>query len=71
VSTGGFDAEDARREALLAELKTAAEAAGVALADIAVEWAASHNGQPIKETSDFGGLELLRDDLIARKDAAA
>jgi hypothetical protein len=43
----------------------------VALADIAVEWAASHNGQPIKETSDFGGLELLRDDLIARKDAAA
>lgn len=70
VSTGGFEAEDARREALLAELKTAAEAAGVPLTDIAAEWAASHNGQPIKETSDFGGLELLRDDLIARKDAA-
>ena len=70
VSTGGFEAEEARREALLAELKDAAEGAGVPLQDIAVEWAASHNGQLIKETSDFGGLELLRDTLIAAKDAA-
>jgi hypothetical protein len=66
VSTGGFDAEDARREALLAEVMAAATGARVATTDIAVEWAANHNGQPIKETSDFGGLELLRDDLLAR-----
>jgi hypothetical protein len=71
VSTGGFDAEDARRTVLLEELKAAAEAAKVPLADIAADWAASHNGQPIKETSDFGALELLRDDLNARKDTAA
>lgn len=71
VSTGGFEAEDARRVELLEELKTAATAAGAQLGDIAQEWTDSHNGQRIAETSDFGGLELLRDDLTARATAEA
>lgn len=51
---------------LLAQIKTAAENAGVSLADIATEWAEMHDGQPIKDATDVGGLELLRDDLIGR-----
>lgn len=54
------------RDALLADIKTAAEAAGVDLATIAKDWAESHDGQPIKEATDLGGLELLRDDLQGR-----
>lgn len=51
---------------LLAQIKTAAENAGVSLADVATEWAETHDGQPIKDATDIGGLELLRDDLIGR-----
>jgi len=54
---------------LLADIKTAADKAGVALTDIAAEWAASHGGQNIREASDVGSLELLRDDLNARAGA--
>lgn len=57
------------RDTLLAEIKTAAEKAGVALADVAAEWSASHEGQNIREASDIGGLELLRDDLSARAES--
>lgn len=67
----GDDSEVARWAALLAEVKAAAEVAGVPLADIAADWAGSHNGRPIGEPSDVGGLELLRDTLIASQEPAA
>lgn len=51
---------------LLAQVKAAAEAAGVDLATVAAEWAESHDGQAIREATDIGGLELLRDDLRGR-----
>ena len=54
------------RDTLLADIKAAAEAAGVDLATIAAEWAESHDGQSIREASDLGGLELVRDDLRGR-----
>lgn len=57
---------DAERVGLLEQVKAAAEQAGVSLQDIANDWAAAHDGQPISETTDLGGLELLRDDLTAR-----
>ena len=48
---------------LLAEIKQAAEAAGVDLATIAAEWAETHDGQAIGEATDLGGLELVLSDL--------
>jgi hypothetical protein len=51
------------RDALLTQIKTAAEAAGVALDAIAAEWAESHEGEAIRQTTDLGGLELVRDTL--------
>lgn len=66
----GDEAEAVRWAALLAEVKDAAAAAEVPLDDIAREWSEGHNGRPIGEPSDFGGLELLRDTLIAAKAAA-
>lgn len=52
--------------ALLAEIKTAADAAGVDVATIATEWAESHDGEHIKDATDLGALELIRDDLRGR-----
>lgn len=54
---------------LLAEIKSAAESAGVTLDEVVAEWGATHDGQHIKDATDIGGLELLRDDLLARKAA--
>jgi hypothetical protein len=54
------------RNELLAQIKTAAENAGVGLDVVAAEWAEGHDGQAIGEATDVGGLELLRDDLIGR-----
>ena len=51
---------------LLGEIKTAADAAGVDVATIATEWAESHDGQHIKDATDLGALELIRDDLRGR-----
>jgi hypothetical protein len=51
---------------LLAQIKTAAERAGVDLATVAAEWAETHGGQAIGEATDLGGLELLADDLRGR-----
>ena len=48
---------------LLAEIKTAADNAGVDVATIAQEWAESHGGQAIGSATDVGGLELVRDTL--------
>jgi len=56
------------RDALLAEIKTAAGKANVDLAAVADEWAFAHGGQSIAAATDIGGLELLRDDLTARAD---
>jgi hypothetical protein len=33
---------------------------------VATEWAESHDGQRLRDATDVGGLELLRDDLKAR-----
>lgn len=52
--------------ALLAEIKEAADAARVDVATIAQEWAEAHDGQPIKDATDLGALELIRDDLRGR-----
>lgn len=54
------------RDALLGQIKDAATKAGVTLESVAAEWAESHEGQPIKDATDLGGLELLRDDLNGR-----
>ena len=52
--------------ALLAEIKQAADAKGIDLATVAQEWKDSHDGQDIRQATDVGGLELLRDDLRSR-----
>lgn len=54
------------RNAVLAQIKDAATAANVGLDTIAAEWAESHAGQDIREATDIGGLELVRDDLAGR-----
>lgn len=71
VGSGAFDTEDHRRTELLDQILAAARSAGVDPAAIKADWATSHNGQPIHVTTDFGGLELLRDDLKARPLRAA
>ena len=58
--------EDAERAALLQQVLDAATAAKVPPSDVATEWAETHDGQLISEATDLGGLELLRDDLLAR-----
>lgn len=63
VSSGDFDSEDQRRDGLLEQIKAAAAHQSIPLHQIAEEWAASHNGQKIAHTSDFGGLQLVLDDL--------
>lgn len=57
---------DEERMGLLRQVAAAADAAGVTRQAVADEWAASHDGQPISEATDLGGLELLRDDLTTR-----
>lgn len=64
--SGSFDTEDDRRGVLLNEVLQAAQACGASPQRINTEWAQQHNGQAIQETTDFGGLELLRDDLKAQ-----
>lgn len=54
---------------LVNEVAVLADRAGVERAALAQEWAAAHDGQPIGQTTDLGGLELLRDDLQARINA--
>lgn len=66
IQSGSYDDEEERRGVLLNEVLQAARACGASPQVINREWAESHNGQPIQETTDFGGLELLRDDLRAR-----
>jgi hypothetical protein len=61
----------AKRTALFEQIKANAEAAGVTLQEIATDWAEAHHGQPIREASDLGGLELVRDDLRVRAELRA
>ena len=65
-SSTPIDETTVARNSLLNQVKAAAEAAGVDLATIAADWAESHDGQAIKDATDLGGLELLRDDLQGR-----
>lgn len=66
-------AEEKRTEAeprtplqlLLDEIRSLAGSRDAQLA-IAADWADTHNGESINQTSDLGALELLRDDLRAR-----
>lgn len=66
--------EDAERAELLDAIATAADEAQVTRQSVADDWAAAHDGELISQTTDLGGLELLRDDLRvqaqARKDQA-
>jgi hypothetical protein len=55
---------------LVNEIALLADRAGIPRAQVATEWAESHDGQPINEATDLGALELLRDDLTARVEAA-
>jgi hypothetical protein len=59
-------ANDTARVALINEVAIAADRAGVSREDVARQWAEAHGGQHIKEATDLGGLEVLRDDLIAQ-----
>jgi hypothetical protein len=59
----------AERDALLRQVAEAADRAGVSRKDVADQWAETHQGQPINEATDLGGLELLRDDLNAKANA--
>lgn len=62
-------ANDTARTALINEVAAASDRAGVDRKEVARLWSESHGGQHIKEATDLGGLELLRDDLIARAEA--
>lgn len=57
------------RLALLAEIGDLADSLGVTRAQVAADWQSEH-GHAIAQTTDLGSLELLRDDLATRKDAA-
>lgn len=63
-------ANDTARVALINEVAVAADRAGVSREDIARQWADSHDGQHIKDATDLGALELIRDDLVARVEAS-
>lgn len=58
--------DDSDAATLLAQIKTAAEAAQIPLDTIAADWADTHSGQSIGEATDVGGLEILLSDLRAK-----
>lgn len=60
-----------QRELLLQQMREAAAGDNELLRAIAKEWAESHEGQPITEATDIGGLEMARDDLATRRQAKA
>lgn len=67
----GETLEVERLAELLDQIRVAATGAGVDLGAVAAEWAETHNGQPIRDTSDFGGLECLLSGLRQRAGAVA
>lgn len=58
--------ETAERDQLLGQVLELAAKTPAGPKGIAEEWAASHDGEHISAATDLGGLELLRDDLLAR-----
>lgn len=60
------DPNAAQRKLLLDQIKTAVNNDRDVLAAIAEDWKQSHADQPIGETTDIGGLQLLVDDLAAK-----
>jgi hypothetical protein len=65
IDRSNVDPNAAQRALLLAQIKTAVNADNNELRRIAREWAETHDGQNIAETTDIGGLQLLCDDLAA------
>lgn len=63
--------EDGVAAMLLAEIASLAESVGIGRAKIAEDWADEHGGEAIRNSTDLGSLELLRDGLLTRRDAAA
>jgi hypothetical protein len=57
--------------AILAEIGRLADSLPGGRAAAAAEWADSHEGQPIAQATDIGGLELFRDDLATRLERAS
>ena len=53
------------RAELLAEIRSLAGDRDAQLA-VATDWAESHDGQALRDATDIGSLELLRDDLRER-----
>lgn len=51
---------------LRAEIALAARAAGLSVDDVEAEWAETHGGEFIGQSTDLGSLELVRDDLRER-----
>lgn len=51
---------------LIAEVAELTQRLGIDPNQIVADWMDSHDGQHIKDATDVGALELLRDDLIAR-----
>jgi hypothetical protein len=64
-SMAADDAHQAARLALLSEIAAAAEAAGVTREQVAEQWMDEHGGE-IRNATDLGALELLRDDLQSK-----
>lgn len=58
--------DDQTRVRLLTQIVEAAQRAGVDRQQIANDWAETHNGELIAETTDLGGLEVLLSDLQVR-----
>lgn len=59
------------RGLLLQQIRSAAEAAGVAREVIAAEWATSHDGERIADTDDLDGLRAVLSGLQENAEAAA
>jgi hypothetical protein len=51
------------RDALLAEIGALADKTSGGRKAVAADWAETHDGQSLRDATDLGGLELLRDDL--------
>ena len=50
---------------LLAEIGALADKTPAGRKGVAADWAETHDGQSLRDATDIGGLELLRDDLKA------
>lgn len=62
----GDESEAATRAALLEDVAGAAGALGIDPAAINAHWMETHNGQSIRDASDFEALRAIRDDLVAQ-----